>query len=158
MVKRAFSLASNIGLPLILSVAALYLGAHLLSWAGTTTTHITCSGTAVQTFEGEKTRFSDSRLGIRVDQYSPIVFWAKEDQELSFSMTYIEPNGPARRWTENFLPLNDLNETFFATEMRSEKDTQFFYDNLSGYVSVMIPDDQLPLAFDGFCETFEPAF
>lgn len=151
MVELIHTLAKGVIAVILLALIGICALAAI-SWAGRSEVNFRCLGTATQTYETGKVSYPNSRLGLKVEQSSWFVFWDNEKKRVSYKLIIVDPDSGYFQRSKLFIPLWEVNSTFFSTEATNPKLPQVYHENATGYVSMFHDDGILPEGFDGFCE------
>lgn len=139
-------------------IAALIFLVAVASPIGAKRTHLTCDGVVTDKYADEATRHPNARLGITIEELSPILFWAAEHRTFSYSYAYITDDGRVERVMDNSIPFVGFNDVFLsAAQNEGGENLALFYDNISGLVQLVLISGDSKILFDGFCEVGKQA-
>lgn len=143
---------------LALLAAVGFAGFVGLATLGHHETHLICEGTSVAKYSDlDPISYPETRLGLTVEQSSWFVFWADEKQRIRYRMTAIVSDGADLNWSSSSLILSNLNDTFLMTEFDVEK-PQIYFDNATGYATLVDPTGGGQIEFEGFCAPVDRPF
>lgn len=132
----------------------------LLTNLGTRTENLRCDGWATEKLveqPGNRSVHDDARLGLTINRYRIFLFWRDTAPTAEASLYYRDSStGRIGTGILSTIELDNITSTTAWTDMFADDDPKLYYDDRSGYASLLIPGDYMQVEFDGYCEEAEP--